>query len=48
VAAVFAVVLVMTVVLMVVRDLNSSSSVRCNQQHACVPAIDRPIVAVRS
>jgi hypothetical protein len=48
VAGVFATVLVMTIVLMVVRQLNLSSSVRCNQQHACVPAIDSPIVAVRS
>jgi hypothetical protein len=45
---VFAAGLVLIATLMVVRQLNSSSSVRCNQRGACVPAIDSPYVAVRS
>jgi prolipoprotein diacylglyceryltransferase len=39
---------VVLAVLLAVRQVNSSTSVRCNQQHACVDAIDRPFVAVRS
>jgi hypothetical protein len=48
VAAVFLLGVVFTATLLIASRVNSSSSVRCNQQHACVPAIDSPIVAVRS